>query len=85
MALHCTFVSELCPVGATLYGYYPNLAASVIFVIFFSSIIVAQFLLCFWKRTWTFTAWVVLGCAGEVLGYIGRIRKYSHVSKFTFC
>lgn len=76
MALHCTFVSELCPVGATLYGYYSNPVAIVIFVSFFGSIIVAQFLISLWKRTWTFPVWVFLGCAGEVLGYTGRIRKY---------
>ncbi|KAK5113242.1 hypothetical protein LTR62_003578 [Meristemomyces frigidus] len=69
----CTQVSPDCPVYATLYGYRPNLAANALLLAIFSACTLAQLILGLRYRLKAFTIAVTIGCAGEAIGYGGRI------------
>lgn len=69
----CSHVSELCPVAATTYGYYPNLGGNIFFAVFFGILGVAQVGFGVYYRTWTFMIALGVGSLMELAGYIGRI------------
>lgn len=69
----CTQVSPLCPVEATVYGYYPNLGANAFFCASFAVFTIAQLVLGIRYKTWTWMIATVVGCAMESIGYGGRI------------
>jgi hypothetical protein len=70
----CISVTPECPVGGTVYGYYPNLPANAFFAAVFGILLVAQLIIGSWTRTWTFMLAVGLGVFGEMVGYIGRLE-----------
>lgn len=78
MSNQCTSVSQQCPVSATLYGYYPNLGVNSFFVALFGALLISQFTIGAWKRTWTFMIAVSIGCFGEMMGYIGRLIMHAN-------
>jgi len=62
----------------TIYGYYPSLGFNSFFVAFFAVCAFVQIYLG-WKAKTYFYAWaLVLGCLGEVTGYIGRIIMHGN-------
>ncbi|KAK3673999.1 hypothetical protein LTR78_006201 [Recurvomyces mirabilis] len=69
----CLEVSPQCPVEATLYGYRPNLAGNALLLAIFSACTLAQIILGLRYRLKAFTFAVTIGCAGEAIGYGGRI------------
>ncbi|KAK7734232.1 hypothetical protein SLS53_007880 [Cytospora paraplurivora] len=74
----CTEVSPQCPVQATTLGYYPNLALNSFILAAFALAMIIQLVLGIWKKTWSFTIFIVLGCALEAAGYGGRIALSSN-------
>ncbi|KYK59113.1 RTA1 domain protein [Drechmeria coniospora] len=74
----CHEVSALCPVEATVLGYYPNLGSSIFFTVAFGLCLVAAVPLAVWKRTWTYGAAVTLGLILETAGYVGRILLHAN-------
>jgi hypothetical protein len=69
----CSEVSPTCPVAATVYGYYPNLPANATLVAVFGALAVAQIVLGYTKRVYSYTAVVFMGCVLEACGYGGRL------------
>ena len=69
----CTQVTPECPVEATIYGYYPSLAANIFFCAVFAICLVAQTFFGLRYRTWTFLIAMFFGTLGEAIGYVGRI------------
>jgi len=74
----CTDVSAACPVGATLYGYYPNLGGNAFLCAIFFLCALVQLVLGIKGRMTAFTIAVTTGCAAEGLGYIGRLMMHSN-------
>ncbi|KAJ6157973.1 hypothetical protein N7470_005565 [Penicillium chermesinum] len=72
----CSQVSELCPVEATTYGYYPDLGGNVFFAVFFGVLGLCQIGLGVYYRTWTFMVALGIGTWMELAGYIGRILMH---------
>ncbi|PTB66718.1 RTA1-domain-containing protein [Trichoderma citrinoviride] len=78
MARDCLEVSPLCPVQATVLGYYPNLGSGIFFAIVFGILTVASLVLGIWKKTYTYAIGLSIGLLLEMLGYIGRIQLNSN-------
>jgi hypothetical protein len=76
--MDCTKITPECPVENTTYGYYPNLAGNVIFVLVFAVCAVSQVVLGIVYRLKAFTIVVCIGCVGELLGYVGRVMMHSN-------
>lgn len=74
----CLSVSLQCPVEATIYGYAPNLGANAFFCAFFGVFLILNVILTIRFRTWFYGILIILGCAGEVAGYIGRIMMHNN-------
>lgn len=72
----CHEVTPECPVSATLYGYRPNKAASIIFVVIFFACAIAQLGLGWrYRKTWKgYSILVAIGALLEGIGYIGRFK-----------
>ncbi|PSN75265.1 RTA1-domain-containing protein [Corynespora cassiicola Philippines] len=74
----CTQVTSECPVEGTLYGYYPSLPANAFFTAFFALCFLLQLVFGIKYKTWTYMIALSLGCAGEAVGYAGRIMLYNN-------
>lgn len=74
----CTQVTPQCPVEATTYGYYPNLPGNAILLAVFAAVTVAQGILGLFYRLPSFGSVVTIACAGEAIGYGGRIMMNSN-------
>ncbi|KND92057.1 Uncharacterized protein C17G6.02c, partial [Tolypocladium ophioglossoides CBS 100239] len=74
----CTAVSPLCPVEATVLGYYPNLGSGVFFAVAFGLCLVAAAALGVSKRTWTYGAAITIGLVLETAGYVGRVLLHAN-------
>lgn len=64
----CTEVSAMCPVEATTLGYYPNKGLNSFIAAAFGLAMIMQLVIGVWKRTWSFSVFVVAGCALELAG-----------------
>ncbi|KAI7082231.1 hypothetical protein KC356_g8539 [Hortaea werneckii] len=62
-----------CPVSESVYGYRPNLAATVVFLVIFSLSGMTYTYQGLRTRTWFFTGAMVLGSLSEVLGYAAKM------------
>jgi RTA1 like protein len=71
--MDCLQISPECPVEDTIYGYYPNLGANAFFTAFFGVFAMINLYLGLRYRAWTFLIAMSIGCAGEALGFVGRI------------
>ena len=70
---NCTEVTPACPVEATTYGYYPNLAGNVTLCAIFAILFISHFPLLLKYKLWTYSTFLAIGCFGEAVGYVGRI------------
>lgn len=68
MFYKCTQVSAMCPVEATTLGYYPNKPLNSFIAAAFGLAMIIQLVFGIWKRTWSFMAFIVAGCALELAG-----------------
>ncbi|KAL1306414.1 hypothetical protein AAFC00_005119 [Neodothiora populina] len=73
MPQFCTEVSPQCPVEDTTYGYAPNLGGNIFFCVVFGICALAQLCMGIKYKLRAFTFAVTLGCAGECIGYAGRL------------
>lgn len=71
----CDQVSDLYPIEATLYGYYPMLWVSALFAAIFAIDLIVSLGLGIYSRlwSWSFRAWLTCGLIWELVGYIGRL------------
>lgn len=69
----CVEVGPQCPVEGTIYGYFPSLGANAFFAGFFGLCCILQIIFGIKFKTWTYMIAIALGCAGELVGYIGRL------------
>lgn len=74
----CKEVSELCPVSATTYGYYPNFPANVLYCALFGALFVSGLAIGVRSRTWTYMLALGIGSGLEMLGYVGRIMMHKN-------
>lgn len=74
----CASVGPECPVEGTTFGYYPSLGANAFFAAFFGLAALLQLGLGIKYKTWTYMIALVLGCAGECAGYVGRIMLHNN-------
>lgn len=74
----CQQISSQCPIEATTYGYYPNLAGNTILCVVFGLCLILQLGFSIRGRTWTWLICLSLGCLFETLGYIGRLLMHSN-------
>lgn len=65
---NCLQISTLCPVDATIYGYYPNMGANAFFLALFASCFIVQLFLGIKYRTWTYLIGLGFGTAAEAIG-----------------
>ncbi|KLU81383.1 hypothetical protein MAPG_00473 [Magnaporthiopsis poae ATCC 64411] len=69
----CEQVSAVCPVQLTTLGYYPSRGANYFFAVGFGLCIIVALVLGTWKKTWSYMAFLVAGCALELAGYGARV------------
>ncbi|KAI1462152.1 RTA1-domain-containing protein [Annulohypoxylon moriforme] len=69
----CTEVSPICPVEATVLGYYPNLGVNAFLAAAFGLCIIGLVTTGIWKRTWGYSAALTAGCILEFAGYVSRV------------
>ncbi|KFX95898.1 hypothetical protein V495_03927 [Pseudogymnoascus sp. VKM F-4514 (FW-929)] len=74
----CTEVSELCPVSATTYGYYPNFGGNIFFTAFFGVLFISGLAIGLRGKTWTFMLALGIGSGLEMLGYVGRVMMHKN-------
>ncbi|KAI9654047.1 MAG: hypothetical protein M1831_005564 [Alyxoria varia] len=60
-------------------SYIPTYAGNLIYLIIFGILAASQLGLGIWKRTWGFMIGMVLGCAVELAGYVGRLMMNDNV------
>jgi len=67
-----------CPVDQSVYGYQPNLVATIIFLVVFA----LSGCIYGWQgiktRTWFFSIAMLLGSASEVVGYIAKLILWNN-------
>jgi hypothetical protein len=61
-----------------IYGYAPSLPLNALLVAIFALCAPFQFILGIRAKTYFFCYVLVLGCAGEAIGYAGRIIMHSN-------
>lgn len=77
---NCTLA--ICSIEWTVYKYRPSLPANIAFLAMFIIAMALHIVLCVRWRTWWFTAFMVAGCVGEIIGYAGRILLYKNPFSF---
>ncbi|KXS95726.1 hypothetical protein AC578_10755 [Pseudocercospora eumusae] len=75
---NCTEVTPSCPVEATTYGYYPNLAGNSLLLSIFALCTISQLLLALRFRILAFSTIVSLASLSETIGYTGRILMHKN-------
>ncbi|KAM6536172.1 hypothetical protein FALCPG4_002189 [Fusarium falciforme] len=71
---NCTEVTPECPVSATLYGDYFSTGACALFVALYAILIFCQLGFGWRSKTWSYTAYLLVGSVFELIGYISRVR-----------
>lgn len=71
----CT--KSTCPVSESVYGYRPNLAATIFFLVTFALSGIVYTWQGFKTRTWFFTNAMILGSLSEVLGYVAKLLLWN--------
>lgn len=64
----CLEVSELCPVEASIYGYYPSRPANYFFAVVFGILLIVQLLQGIKWKSRSFSIAMFFGCLGECIG-----------------
>ncbi|EGC49133.1 parasitic phase-specific protein PSP-1 [Histoplasma capsulatum var. duboisii H88] len=63
-----------CPIEASIYEYRPSLIANALFISLFAvSALIHLIQFSIWRSHAIFTAPILLGCVGEIIGYAGRL------------
>ncbi|KAI1401184.1 RTA1-domain-containing protein [Hypoxylon fuscum] len=75
---HCTEVGPLCPVEATVLGYYPNLGVNAFLAAAFGLCIIGLVGTGVWKRTWGYSLALSVGCILEFAGYVARVQLHAN-------
>ncbi|KAL2810351.1 hypothetical protein BJX63DRAFT_402413 [Aspergillus granulosus] len=77
---NCTL--ELCSIEQSVYGYRPSLPANIVFIVLFNlAMFIHIYLAARWK-SWWYMWCMILGCAHETAGYIGRVLMYHNPWSF---
>ncbi|KAK6833122.1 hypothetical protein PG987_007816 [Apiospora arundinis] len=77
---NCTL--DICMVERTVYGYRPNLAANIVFLVLYVISGLIHLYLGFRSRSWFYTWSMVIGAVNAVVGYSGRIMMYYNPFSF---
>ncbi|KAL2861187.1 RTA1 domain-containing protein [Aspergillus lucknowensis] len=72
----CTL--QTCPMSMASVEYIPVLWGNILFMALFGGAALVQIGLGIRYRTWTFMVAMVLGLAGEVVGYVGRVNLHDN-------
>ncbi|KAI1143125.1 RTA1-domain-containing protein [Hypoxylon sp. FL0543] len=75
---HCTEVGPLCPVSATVLGYYPNLGVNAFLAAAFGLCMIVLVGTGIWKRTWGYSTALTAGCILEFAGYVARVLLHAN-------
>lgn len=67
-----------CPSAWQTLSYRPNAAGNAIYMTAFILLLLAQAYFGWRHKTWKYTALVVTGLVGEIVGYAGRLMLYSN-------
>jgi len=73
----CT--NDTCSHDYGFVDYVPNLAANALYVAIFSTLLLVQLYQGYRYKAWSYTVAMVLGLAGEVTGYVGRIYMHNNI------
>ena len=76
---NCTI--SVCPVEDSVYGYRPSIPASVTLIALYALCMVVQSIMGVRYKQWGYMTAMLLGCADEILGYVGRILMYQNPFK----
>jgi len=74
----CTTITANCLVENTIYGYYPSLGLNIFFIIFFGICSIVNLYVGLRSKMYFYGYALVLGCLGEVTGYIGRVIMHGN-------
>ncbi|EME84187.1 uncharacterized protein MYCFIDRAFT_135704 [Pseudocercospora fijiensis CIRAD86] len=74
----CTEVTPFCPVEATTYGYYPNIAGNSVLLSIFALCTISQLILGIRFRIIAFSTVVLLASLAECIGYGGRLMMHDN-------
>lgn len=77
---NCTLA--LCPVDWTVYEYRPNLGVNVMFIALFTLALAVHVFLGIRWRSFSFMAFMIVGCLFSVVGYIGRVILWTNPWSF---
>ncbi|KAM0516388.1 hypothetical protein ACHAPE_005537 [Trichoderma viride] len=77
---NCTL--SVCPVEESILAYRPWLAANIFFAAYFGAIALVHVYLGWRWKSWGFMVGMLLGCASEIIGYIGRIMLWNNSFSF---
>ncbi|KAI1095036.1 RTA1-domain-containing protein [Rostrohypoxylon terebratum] len=75
---YCSEVSPICPVEATVLGYYPNRGVNAFLAAAFGLCMIGLVTTGVWKRTWGYSAALTAGCILEFAGYISRVLLHAN-------
>jgi len=75
---NCEDVSLECPVDQTIYGYAPGLGINAFFLAFFGFLTLVNLILTVRFKSWFYGSLLLLGAAGEAVGYVGRIIMHGN-------
>ena len=73
---NCDEVTPECPVEFTIYGDYLNVGSNAFFAVAYALCLIVIIFLGVRGRMWSFTIWLGIGVAFEVIGYVARIREH---------
>jgi hypothetical protein len=73
---NCTV--SACPIEMSVYGYRPSLPFSSTIIALYGLCMAAQIYLGIRYKKWSFMVAMILGCIGEIIGYVGRILYYQN-------
>lgn len=74
--VNCTI--SVCPVELSVYGYRPTFPGSIALIALYGLCALTQLGLGIRYKTWGFMIAMLLGCVGEIIGYVGRIMMYQN-------
>ncbi|UKZ65390.1 uncharacterized protein TrAtP1_006583 [Trichoderma atroviride] len=77
---NCTL--SVCAVEESILAYRPWLAANIFFAAYFGAVALVHVYLGWRWKSWGFMVGMLLGCASEIIGYIGRIMLWNNPFSF---
>ena len=74
----CVELTPECPVEQTIYGYAPGLGVNAFFCAYFGVFTLVNLFLTIRYKSWFYGTLVLLGAAGETVGYVGRLIMHGN-------